>query len=71
MRLPITVTYHSDPIKMIPSICKWVIVCLFLPIIMTGCTYTIALAHTQGSASDVIDDTSSPRGALTFPIKDF
>jgi hypothetical protein len=71
MRLPITMTYHLDTITMIPSLCKWVILCLFLPIIMTGCTYTIALAHTQGSASDVIDDTSSPRAAFSIPLKEF
>jgi len=36
-------------------------VCLF----MTSCTYTISMAHTSGTASDVIDDTSSPKADVT------
>lgn len=26
---------------------------------MTSCTYNVSMAHTQGSAEDVIDDTAS------------
>ncbi len=26
---------------------------------LTGCTYNISMAHTEGSAEDVIDDTAS------------
>lgn len=40
------------------------IVCLF----MTSCTYTISMAHTSGTASDVIDDTSSPKADVTATI---
>jgi len=31
----------------------------------SACTYTISMAHTEGSASDVIDDTSSPKADVT------
>ena len=27
---------------------------------LTSCTYTISMVHTEGTASDVIDDTSTP-----------
>jgi hypothetical protein len=30
---------------------------MILTILMTGCTYSINMAHTSGTASDVIDDT--------------
>ncbi|HXN74964.1 MAG TPA: hypothetical protein VN855_00545 [Candidatus Acidoferrum sp.] len=26
----------------------------------SGCTFNISMAHTEGSASDVIDDTQAP-----------
>lgn len=26
---------------------------------LTGCTYNVSMAHTEGSAQDVIDDTAS------------
>jgi hypothetical protein len=29
-------------------------------IALTSCTYTISMAHTEGTASDTIDDTSTP-----------
>jgi len=32
-----------------------IMVCCFL----TSCTYNISMAHTEGTASDVIDDTQS------------
>lgn len=31
--------------------------CLYL---LFGCTYSMNMVHTQGSASDVVDDTQSP-----------
>lgn len=36
----------------------------------TSCTYNISMAHTQGSADDVIDDTQSYKDicpSLTIP----
>lgn len=30
-----------------------------LALILTSCTYNISMAHTEGTATDVIDDTQS------------
>jgi len=30
-----------------------------------SCTYNISMAHTNGQANDVIDDTQSPQNTLT------
>ncbi len=45
------------------------ILLVVLPLILTGCTYSISLAHTEGQASDVIDDTDSvtPSTNVTIP----
>jgi hypothetical protein len=32
---------------------------------LSSCTYTISMAHTEGTATDTIDDTSSPRADVT------
>lgn len=44
----------------------FVIVCA----ILCGCTYNISMAHTQGSAVDVIDDaaTNTPTVTANIPI---
>lgn len=41
-----------------------------LMFLMTSCTYNISMAHTEGSASDVIDDTqtNSPDVSPTVSI---
>jgi len=31
--------------------------CLFLPIILSSCTVSVSLVHTEGTASDVVDST--------------
>jgi len=36
-----------------------ILMCLVLSLVMTGCTYNVSMAHTEGSAEDVIDDTAS------------
>ncbi len=38
---------------------KLIIVTIMMTIMMIGCTYNISMAHTEGTASDVIDDTQS------------
>lgn len=35
-------------------------ICLFL----VGCTYTITLVHTEGQASDVVDETAIPSTSI-------
>lgn len=36
---------------------------------LSGCTYNISMAHTSGQASDVIDDTQSPRDTVSPNIE--
>lgn len=40
-------------------------------ILLTGCTYTINMVHSQGSASDMIDETATPTAttSLEVPVK--
>lgn len=33
-----------------------------------GCTYNISMAHTEGVASDVIDDTQSPTNSADIKV---
>ena len=46
---------------------------LFVVSIFSGCTYNVSMAHTEGTASDVIDDTQAPENTvspnLTIPLK--
>lgn len=43
--------------------------------LLTGCTYSISMVHTEGSASDVIDETQSAHPStdanLTIPLSPF
>lgn len=46
---------------------------IFLIVIMialAACTYSITMIHTEGSASDVVDDTDtvSPTTSVTLPV---
>lgn len=36
-----------------------IFICAFCFTFFTSCTFNISMAHTEGSASDVIDDTQS------------
>jgi len=36
-----------------------IVIILLLPFILCACTYSINMVHTQGLASDVIDETQS------------
>lgn len=42
---------------------------IILMITLTGCTYSIKLIHTEGTATDVVDETSTPSAELNIPIK--
>ena len=50
-------------------------IALLMPFLMflSSCTYTISMVHTEGTASDVIDDTSTPTAnispTLNIPVK--
>lgn len=39
-----------------------------LAIFATACTYNISMAHTQGTATDVIDDNATPTATATIPV---
>ena len=32
---------------------------MMLSLLLSACTYNVSMAHTEGSATDVIDDTAS------------
>lgn len=39
-----------------------------LPICFTSCTYSINMAHTEGTTSDLIDDTATPTVETTANV---
>jgi hypothetical protein len=43
---------------------------MFMVILIScvGCTYTITMVHTQGEATDVVDETSSADGKVDASI---
>lgn len=42
----------------------------FTILLLTGCNYSITMIHTEGQASDVVDetDTLTPSTSLTIPV---
>ena len=43
---------------------------LFLAMLaLSGCTYSITMVHTEGTASDVVDETSSPTSTISPNVK--
>lgn len=42
----------------------------FMLFLMTGCTYSITMVHTQGEASDVVDETATntPSTSVSVPV---
>ena len=36
-------------------------------LVLTACTYTINMVHTEGSATDVVDDTTTATPTTNFP----
>lgn len=41
---------------------------VLLATLCTGCTYSITMVHTQGTASDVVDETTTPSTSVTATI---
>ena len=39
--------------------------CFFLCMNLTSCTYSITMVHTQGQATDVVDETSTPKANVS------
>lgn len=42
-----------------------IIMMIMMTIIMTGCTYSITMVHTEGQASDVVDEQQTPSTSIT------
>lgn len=41
---------------------------LFFLTILSGCTYSINMVHSEGTASDVIDEVQKPSADISVPI---
>jgi len=37
----------------------YILLCFTISSLLTSCTYSITMVHTQGSATDVVDETAS------------
>ena len=46
----------------------YIISAIVLIIMLSSCTYTISMAHTEGTASDVIDDTATTSPNTSVPV---
>ncbi len=44
---------------------KYILIGFAAAIFLTACTYSITMAHTQGKAKDVIDETVAPSTPIT------
>lgn len=38
---------------------------ILMSTLLTGCTYSINMVHTEGSASDVVDEDQSPSTSIS------
>lgn len=45
---------------------KFVLLSFLMLSMFSGCTYSITMIHTEGTASDVVDETDTP--SITAPI---
>jgi hypothetical protein len=42
-----------------------IILTIMMRILMTGCTYSITMVHTEGQATDVVDEQQTPSTSVT------
>lgn len=49
------------------GVIAWMLIVIFC---LTGCTYAITMVHTEGAASDVVDETATntPSTSLSVPV---
>lgn len=49
------------------------LISLMAVLMLTSCTYSITMVHTQGEASDVVDETATntPSTSLSIPATPF
>lgn len=45
------------------------IICIGLCFVLTGCTYSITMVHTQGEATDVVDEVQRTDADIKPDIK--
>ena len=45
------------------------IITLIISLFLTGCTYSINMVHTEGSASDVVDETQTSDPTISPTLK--
>ncbi len=47
-----------------------IIMTIMMMILLTGCTYSITMVHTEGQATDVVDETATntPSTSVSVPI---
>lgn len=50
---------------------KAILINLLTMLCLTSCTYSVTLINTEGTASDVVDETDSvtPSTSVTIPVK--
>ena len=41
------------------------LVCFFTAFMMSACTYNVSMAHTEGTATDVVDSNQSAEGEVS------
>lgn len=39
--------------------------CFFLCMMLNSCTYSITMVHTEGQATDIVDETHSPKADIS------
>lgn len=49
---------------------KEIIISLIVATFLTGCTYSITMVHTVGTATDVVDETATntPTTSVSIPL---
>lgn len=49
---------------------KLILLSLLMANLLTGCTYAITMVHTEGTATDVVDETATntPSTSVSVPL---
>jgi len=67
--------YYCENCKKDYPMKKFKLVQIALLCLLTSCTYSVTLVHTEGTASDVVDETQrtdpSTTADLNIPVKPF
>jgi len=41
------------------------LMCVFIPFLLCACTYSITMVHTEGTADDIVDESSTPSTSIS------